>query len=112
MQFAEITPGSHFKPNRFGIPEPVVDATDLHSAEALDIILLPLVAYDLHGHRIGMGGGFYDRTLAFTRSCPYDQRPELIGLAHEFQYDDKIEPAPWDINLDSLATEKRMIIFS
>ena len=112
MKFAEIKPDSRFKPNQFGIPEPVVDSSELQQASALDIVLLPLVAFNLEGHRIGMGGGFYDRTLAFTREQPYDQRPALIGLAHEFQRHDAIEPTPWDIPLDALATEKRVITFT
>jgi len=112
MKFAEITPDSHFEPNRFGIPEPVVDAGGLFDAHTLDIILMPLVAFDFEGHRIGMGGGFYDRTLEFTRQRPYDQRPKLIGLAHEFQYTETIKPSPWDIPLDGIATEKRAVLFS
>jgi 5-formyltetrahydrofolate cyclo-ligase len=112
MQFAELKPDTCFKPNRFGIPEPVVKAEDLRSAEALDIVLVPLVAFDLKGNRIGMGGGFYDRTLAFTREQPYDQRPKLIGLAHEFQYSDAIEPSAWDIPLDGIITEKQIRLFN
>ncbi len=112
MKFAEITPQSQFEPNRFGIPEPVVAADDLLDTATLDVILMPLVAFDLKGNRVGMGGGFYDRTLEFTRQQPYDQRPKLIGLAHEFQYADAIEPSPWDIPLDGIATEKRTILFN
>ena len=111
MKFAEIKPDSDFEPNRFGIPEPVVGAESLLDASKLDVVLLPLVAFDLKGNRIGMGGGFYDRTLEFTRQQPYDRRPKLIGLAHEFQYSSEIEPSPWDIPLDGIATEKRAILF-
>ena len=112
MKFAEIRPESRFRPNRFGIPEPVVEASELNEAAVLDVILLPLVAFNMQGHRIGMGGGFYDRTLAFTVGLPRDQRPNLIGLAHEFQRHDAIEPNSWDIPLDALATENRVITFS
>ena len=111
MKFAEITPDSRFKPNRFGIPEPMVADHELLEASQLDLILLPLVAFDLKGNRIGMGGGFYDRTLAFTRDRPYDQRPKLIGLAHAFQYHDGITPSPWDIPLDGIATDERAVTF-
>lgn len=112
MNFAEVTPDSYFKPNRFGIPEPIVEPEELRNAASLNLILVPLVAFDLKGNRIGMGGGFYDRTLAFTRQHPYDQRPKLIGLAHEFQYSEAIEPSPWDIPLDGIATEKRIHLFT
>jgi len=112
MKFAEITPQSRFEPNRFGIPEPVVKPHEMLDAGKLNAVLLPLVAFDLNGHRIGMGGGFYDRTLEFTRQQPYDQRPKLIGLAHEFQYSGEIKPSPWDIPLDGIATEKRAILFN
>jgi len=112
MKFAEVTPDSQFSPNRYGIPEPVVDAAELISAERLDVVLVPLVAFDFNGNRVGMGGGFYDRTLEFTRRQPYDQRPKLIGLAHEFQYSDAIEPSSWDIPLDGIATEKRAVLFN
>jgi len=112
MKFAEIKPDSRFEPNRFGIPEPVVNADDLLEAAELDVILMPLVAFDLKGNRVGMGGGFYDRTLEFTRRQPYDQRPKLIGLAHEFQYHNALKPSPWDIPLDGVATERRATLFS
>jgi 5-formyltetrahydrofolate cyclo-ligase len=111
MKYAEIAPDSRFEPNRFGIPEPVVATGDLVDASALDVILLPLVAFDLKGNRVGMGGGFYDRTLEFTRQQPYDRRPKLIGLAHEFQYTDALKPSPWDIPLDGIVTDKRAIHF-
>ena len=112
MKFAEITPQSQFEPNHFGIPEPVVAVNELITASVLDVLLMPLVAFDLAGNRVGMGGGFYDRTLEFTREQPYDQRPKLIGLAHEFQYADTIEPSPWDIPLDGIVSERRAILFS
>lgn len=111
MKFAEITPNSCFEPNRFGIPEPIVGSGELCHASELEVILVPLVAFDLMGNRIGMGGGFYDRTLEFSRQRPYDQRPKLIGLAHEFQYANSIKPSPWDIPLDGIVTDKRAIVF-
>lgn len=109
MYFAEITPQSTFLNNRFDIPEPVTDNS--LRANQLDIILMPLVAFDAKGNRIGMGGGYYDRTLAFKRAHPYDRRPVLIGLAHEFQCLDEIKPAPWDIPLDGIVTDERATLF-
>lgn len=112
MSFAEFNPDSTLKMNRFNIPEPVVPRHARLNASELNLILMPLVAFDHQGNRIGMGGGFYDRTLAFKRQHPYYQRPALLGLAHEFQRVDKIEPAAWDIPLDGIATEKRALMFN
>jgi len=91
--------------NRFGIPEPV------HSRRArllkpvrLDLVFMPLVAFDLQGNRLGMGGGFYDRTLAFLRTRQYWQKPRLIGLAYDFQQIDKLPHASWDVPLHAIAT--------
>ena len=52
-----------------------------------------------------MGGGFYDRTLAYLRQRTHWLRPRLIGLAHECQRVERIAPQPWDIPLDGVATE-------
>jgi 5-formyltetrahydrofolate cyclo-ligase len=112
MSFGEYNQGTILEINRFNIPEPVVPKHARMNASELNLILMPLVAFDGNGNRIGMGGGFYDRTLAFKRQHPYHQRPVLIGLAHEFQAVDKIEPAAWDIPLDGIATEKQTIMFN
>ncbi|MEE9446708.1 MAG: 5-formyltetrahydrofolate cyclo-ligase [Arenicellales bacterium] len=111
MHFAPYASNTEFKPNLFNIPEPVADIEDCLNAEQLDLILMPLVAFDLHGNRVGMGGGFYDRSLAFKRQAPYHQRPLLIGLAHEFQRIDTLEAQPWDVPLDGIATEQRAMLF-
>lgn len=107
MCFAEYTRDSVLKPNRFGIPEPLVEPQYLCPAAQLDVILMPLVAFDSGGNRIGMGGGFYDQTLAFKRRHTYHQLPDLIGLAHAFQQVEGIRPADWDVPLDGIATEQR-----
>jgi 5-formyltetrahydrofolate cyclo-ligase len=107
MKFAELTTHSVLKPNRFGIPEPQVAPGQLFEAMQLDVIFMPLVAFDSEGNRIGMGGGFYDQTLAFKRQHPYHQAPDLIGLAHAFQQVEGIQPEHWDVPLDGIATEQR-----
>jgi len=107
MKFAELTTHSVLKPNHFGIPEPQVAPGQLFKATQLDVILMPLVAFDFEGNRIGMGGGFYDQTLAFKRQHPYHQSPDLIGLAHAFQQIEGIQPEDWDVPLDGIATEQR-----
>jgi 5-formyltetrahydrofolate cyclo-ligase len=90
--------------NGFGIPEPV-RRRYIHPTHALDLVLAPLVGFDAQCNRIGMGGGFYDRTLAFLHRRRHWRRPLLIGLAHECQRVDRIEPSPWDVPLDAVFTE-------
>lgn len=97
--------------NRFGIAEPMT-RHGAHRARrlpawALDLILLPLVGFDDHGQRIGMGGGFYDRTLTFTRRP--GPRPRLFGLAHDCQRVERLPIAPWDVPLDAIVSDKRVI---
>jgi len=103
LWFARYQPGDPLVANRYGIPEPLV--RDLIRPWALDLILTPLVAFDSTGHRIGMGGGYYDRSLAFLHNRHHWQKPRRLGLAYEFQKREMIEPNPWDIPLDGIATE-------
>ncbi len=105
LRFAPFHPGSELQLNRFGIPEPVIPARHLRTARQLDVIVAPLVAFDIQGHRLGMGGGYYDRTLAFRGARAHSRRPGFIGLAFEMQ---KVSPLPagaWDIGLDAVITE-------
>lgn len=92
--------------NRYGINEPVAEGDSL-PIQKFDILLVPLVAFDQHGHRVGMGGGFYDRALAhFTTS---ERKPLTIGLAHDFQEVDSIQPEVWDVRLDVILTNQKII---
>lgn len=90
-------------PNRFGIPEPVGDASDLLEARALDVLLLPLVAFDGSGQRLGSGAGYYDRALAYRLEAVAP--PWLIGIGFACQQVAAIPAAPWDVPLDGYATE-------
>jgi 5-formyltetrahydrofolate cyclo-ligase len=71
----------------------------------LDLIVIPLVGADAEGRRLGMGGGFYDRALEFRRNRRRWLGPQLTGLAFDCQRTDSKFAEPWDVNLDSLATE-------
>lgn len=90
--------------NRYGILEPSLQWRQPTPLRCLDVILLPLVAFDSHGNRLGMGGGFYDRTLQ-RRS----KQTQLIGLAHSCQAVDNIPARAWDIPLHSIVTDSGII---
>lgn len=107
LRFAEITAHTRFENNRFGIAEPVVPADRLIGARELDLVLVPLVGFDWHGNRIGMGGGFYDRTFAFKKTRPRGL-PRLVGLAHEIQRVDGIDADNWDIPISAVVTDRRI----
>ena len=98
--------------NRYGIPEPQhpkrLRRTKLRS---LDVILMPLVAFDARGHRIGMGGGFYDRSLARLQHDHSWHRPLRIGVAFSWQQVPAIPAQAWDIPLDAVVTEQSMTFF-
>lgn len=98
--------------NRFGIPEPSSSGNRVTMPWGLDIIILPLVAFDLFGNRLGMGGGYYDRTLSFKLKRSHWKGPKLIGIAHELQRIDTLPANDWDIPLDAVITEKQLYQFT
>ncbi|WP_417516299.1 5-formyltetrahydrofolate cyclo-ligase [Marinobacter sp.] len=107
LVFSPYFDGVELTSNRFGIPEPAFSNGLRRPAWALDAVLFPLVGFDESGGRLGMGGGFYDRTFAFTRLRPR-LAPKLIGLAHDFQKVEKLSIEPWDVPLHSVATDRRL----
>lgn len=108
LWFCRWEPGDRLVPNRFGIPEPVVRGNKMIAARALDLIIVPLVAFDSSCNRLGMGGGYYDRSLAFVHRLQHARRPFLLGFAHELQRVDQLPTYPWDIRLDAVATQRRL----
>lgn len=111
LLFAELKSDTRFEPNNLGIPEPVVDAEDMIEARDLDLVLLPLVGFDEHGNRVGMGGGFYDTTFEFVRNGNVG-RPRLVGIAHEVQKVPQIDVESWDIPLPLVVTGEKIYRFS
>jgi len=105
LVFSPYAPDTPLRPNRFGIPEPAFPRSRHRPAWALDAVLFPLVGFDEDGGRLGMGGGFYDRTFAFSRIRPA-MAPKLIGLAHELQKVTALPVEPWDIPLHGVVTDK------
>jgi 5-formyltetrahydrofolate cyclo-ligase len=111
LWFAPLSANDKFRPNRFGIPEPEVPARRLVRAQELDLILLPLVGFDARGHRLGMGGGYYDKSLAFLRNRHHWRKPHLLGLAYDFQRVDSPLPADdWDIPLAGVVTDQAVYL--
>lgn len=106
LWFKSYHANTTFINNRFGIPEPSVAATERIDADALDLVLMPLVAFDSAGNRLGMGGGFYDQTFSFLQRRERWHRPLLIGVAHEFQRLDELPVQSWDIPMRGVVTER------
>lgn len=100
LKFAKI--GKSFKKNKFGIKEPI--STHILNANQLNIIFIPLVGFDSKKNRLGMGSGFFDRTLAFKNRQQYYKNPKLYGLAFDCQQVKKLNAQPWDIPLDAVIT--------
>jgi len=98
LEFARWDAGAALVDNRFGIPEPPQAAPRCEPA-ALDLVFVPVVGWDPYCNRLGMGAGFYDRTLATV------QGPLLVGLAHEGQRVEHIPCESWDIGMDYIATD-------
>lgn len=107
LRFAPWSPRVDLVPNRYGIPEPSTDLKDCLTADQLDLILVPLLAFDAHGNRLGMGGGWYDRSLAYRLKGR--AKPFLVGVAYAFQQVDAVPAEPWDIPLDAVVTESGII---
>jgi 5-formyltetrahydrofolate cyclo-ligase len=103
MTFAPLRPP--MRANRYGIPEPTGLRGSL-SARWLDLMIVPLVAFDTTGTRLGSGTGYYDRALSYRSLRQNWRRPRLIGIAYDFQRVDSLERKPWDIPLGLIATDR------
>ncbi|MFD2178680.1 5-formyltetrahydrofolate cyclo-ligase [Veronia pacifica] len=102
LLFLKYTPDTAMAVNGYGIPEPVLDVRRVCPIDTIDVICTPLVAFDDAGQRLGMGGGYYDRTLAAT---PLNTL--AIGLAHDCQQVEKLPVEAWDIPLPHILTPSR-----
>lgn len=104
LSFAAYKSGDELKPNRYHIPEPA--ASILIDKADLDVVLVPLVAFDRQGNRLGAGGGYYDRTF---KNSPGNTK--LIGVGFALQEAKQLPTDPWDVSLDGVLTEKELIMF-
>ncbi|WP_349918366.1 5-formyltetrahydrofolate cyclo-ligase [Aeromonas veronii] len=110
LLFQRYTATSPMIRNRFGIPEPELDMSQVVPHSMLDIICTPLVAFDATGNRLGMGGGYYDRTLASWHEHRLGPLP--LGLAHDCQQVDSVPQEQWDVPLPQILTPARLWHFS
>ena len=110
LRFAPLTDDTRWMKNRFGILEPRGHWGATLAAQRLDIMLVPLVAFDRQGNRLGMGGGYYDRSIGFRRQRRRWRRPLLIGVAHALQEHAGLPCQPWDAQLDCIITERETIV--
>jgi len=103
LRFAPWRAGDPLVTNRYGIPEPDVEPSSALDARDMSVVITPLVGFDARGHRLGMGGGWYDRSFAFRleQAAP----PLLVGAGFAQQQLDVVDAAEWDVPLDAVATE-------
>jgi 5-formyltetrahydrofolate cyclo-ligase len=104
LRFAPWSPGDGLVTNRYGIPEPDLPPNALIDAHAMALVVVPLVGFDARGQRLGMGGGWYDRSFAFRNTRPAP--PWLVGSGFSQQQIDAIAAQPWDVALDAVCSER------
>ena len=103
LLFLHYHPSSDLVVNRLNIREPKLDVRDVLPLSQLDVLVTPLVAFDAAGQRLGMGGGFYDRTLQNWRQ----HRLQPVGYAHDCQQVDALPTEQWDIPLPAVITPSK-----
>ncbi|PSW04682.1 5-formyltetrahydrofolate cyclo-ligase [Photobacterium lipolyticum] len=102
LLFLHYTPDTRMTLNKYQIQEPVLDIRLVKPVNELDLICTPLVAFDSTGQRLGMGGGYYDRTL--NRWHHEKQGPRPLGLAHDCQQVENLPFEAWDVPLPEIIT--------
>lgn len=108
LRFAPWRAGDGLVTNRFGIPEPDVAPSSALAPEQMALVVMPLVGFDDQGHRLGMGGGWYDRSFAWRIAAPAP--PWLVGAGFEVQRTSALDVQDWDVRPDAICTESDTLL--
>lgn len=104
MDAIAVASRADLEPGRFGLTEPRADLPRRTPAPAPEIVLVPALAFDRDGNRLGFGGGYYDRFLPTLAGGPW-----LVGLAYAFQLLDSVPVEPWDCPVHAVVTPEEII---
>jgi len=107
LRFGPWRAGDPTVANRYGIPEPALAPESTLAPEQLQLVLMPLLGFDRRGGRLGMGGGYYDRSFAFRRERPAP--PTLVGIGYACQEIPALDHQDWDVGLDAVVTEREWL---
>jgi 5-formyltetrahydrofolate cyclo-ligase len=110
LLFAPWRAGDALVTNQYGIPEPMLAPSSCLKPDAITVALLPLLGFTRQGQRLGMGGGYYDRSFAFRQQQP--SPPILIGVAYACQELNALDVQPWDVDMDAIASECEWISYT
>ncbi len=106
LLFRELNELSSMRKGKFGIPEPPA-TNKVFEPDQADLIVLPGIAFDVKGHRVGYGKGYYDKSLHNLVG-----QGKLVGLCYDFQLVEEIAGEPHDVKVDMIVTEKRIVYTS
>lgn len=111
LYFLAYHEGDKLNLNRYKILEPEFQLEKVIDLKQLDLVLVPLLAFDDFGNRLGSGAGFYDYSFSFLLGKQRPNKPYLLGLAYDWQRVDELAMEKWDVSLDAVATEKKIYEF-
>lgn len=107
MVFRKYSGLKSLETHKYGFKQPNARCKKINVKE-LDLVFVPLVAFNSQGDRLGMGGGFYDRVFEYKKNCP-SIGPKLIGLAHGCQKTVELEAQAWDIQMNYICTDEEIM---
>jgi 5-formyltetrahydrofolate cyclo-ligase len=110
LHFIAYDAEDQLQTNCYGIQEPCLSLEKEVPANTLDLVLVPLIGFDLAWHRLGSGSGYYDRTFAFLLENPRPREPCFIGVGYNMQQLDSIPFDAWDVPLDGVLTEQALLL--
>jgi 5-formyltetrahydrofolate cyclo-ligase len=112
LRFLEYKENETLLQNRFKILEPDwMHGKEFHP-EKLDLVLVPIIGFDMQAYRLGTGGGYYDRTFAFMQQNPRPKKPLMLGISFAQQQQESLPHDAWDVHLDGVLTEQQLIFFN